>query len=91
MEKLLFRIIWAGFILLTLTIASGVIYSEELFGKAAKFNHKTVFGVLSWIIFAPCSPAGTSTAGAGASRCAGRSPAFSCSCSPISAASSCSK
>ena len=52
MEKLLFQIIWAGFILLTLTLASGVIYSEELFGKAAKFNHKTVFGVLSWIIFA---------------------------------------
>jgi ABC-type uncharacterized transport system permease subunit len=52
MEKLLFQIIWAGFILLTLTIASGVFYSEELFGKAAKFNHKTVFGVVSWIIFA---------------------------------------
>jgi ABC-type uncharacterized transport system permease subunit len=52
MEKLLFQIIWAGFILLTLTIASGVLYSEELFGKAARFNHKTVFGVVSWIIFA---------------------------------------
>jgi ABC-type uncharacterized transport system permease subunit len=52
METLLFRIIWAGFILLTLTIASGVAFSEELFGKAAKLNHKTVFGVLSWIIFA---------------------------------------
>jgi len=52
METLLFRIIWAGFILLTLTILSGVVYSEELFGKAAKFNHKTVFGVLSWLIFA---------------------------------------
>jgi ABC-type uncharacterized transport system permease subunit len=52
METLLFRIIWAGFILLTLTIASGVLYSEELFGRAAKFNHKTVFGVLSWIVFA---------------------------------------
>lgn len=52
METLLFRIIWAGFILLTLTLASGVIYSEELFGRAAKFNHKTVFGILSWIIFA---------------------------------------
>lgn len=52
METLLFRIIWAGFILLTLTLATGVIYSEELFGKAARFNHKTVFGVLSWIIFA---------------------------------------
>jgi len=23
-----------------------------LFGRAAKFNHKTVFGVLSWIVFA---------------------------------------
>jgi ABC-type uncharacterized transport system permease subunit len=52
METLLFRIIWAGFILLTLTLASGVVYSEELFGKAAKFNHKTVFGVISWLIFA---------------------------------------
>jgi ABC-type uncharacterized transport system permease subunit len=52
MEALLFRIIWAGFILLTLTLASGVIFSEELFGKAAPFNHKTVFGVVSWVIFA---------------------------------------
>ena len=51
MEALLFRIIWAGFILLTLTLASGVIFSEELFGKAAPFNHKTVFGVVSWAIF----------------------------------------
>lgn len=52
METLLFRIIGAGFILLTLTIASGVAFSEELFGKAATLNHKTVFGLLSWIIFA---------------------------------------
>ena len=52
MEALLFRIIWAGFILLTLTLASGVIFSEELFGKAAPLTHKTVFGVLSWLIFA---------------------------------------
>ena len=52
METLLFRIIWAGFLLLTLTLATGVVYSEELFGKAARFNHKTVFGVLSWLIFA---------------------------------------
>ncbi len=52
MENLLFRIIWAGFILLTLTLATGVVFTEELFGRAAKFNHKTVFGVLSWIVFA---------------------------------------
>jgi len=52
MERLLFRIIWAGFILLTATLVTGIVFSEELFGKAARFNHKTVFGVLSWIIFA---------------------------------------
>ena len=51
MEALLFRIIWAGFILLTLTLGSGILFSEELFGKAAPFNHKTVFGVASWLIF----------------------------------------
>ena len=51
MEAMLFRIIWAGFILLSLTLVSGSIFSEELFGKAARFNHKTVFGVLSWGIF----------------------------------------
>jgi ABC-type uncharacterized transport system permease subunit len=51
MEALLFRIIWAGFVLLTLTLASGVVFSEELFGKPATFNHKIVFGVVSWLIF----------------------------------------
>ncbi|HTD91708.1 MAG TPA: cytochrome c biogenesis protein CcsA [Burkholderiales bacterium] len=51
MEALLFRIIAAGFVLLTLTIGSGVLFSEELFGKPARLSHKTVFGVLSWLIF----------------------------------------
>ena len=41
-----------GFLLLTLTLASGVIYSETLFGLAMKFNHKTLFAVISWLIFA---------------------------------------
>ena len=52
METLLFRIIGAGFLLLTLTLASGIVFSEELFGKAMRFNHKAVFGILSWLIFA---------------------------------------
>jgi len=51
MERLLFQIIFAGFILLTLTLGSGVLFSEELFGKPMQFTHKTVFGILSWIIF----------------------------------------
>ncbi len=52
METLLFRIIWAGFVMLTLTLVSGVFFSEEVFGKAARLNHKTIFGFVSWIVFA---------------------------------------
>jgi ABC-type uncharacterized transport system permease subunit len=52
LEALLFRIINMAFILLTLALASGFLYSEEIFGKAFTFDHKTVFGILSWLIFA---------------------------------------
>jgi len=52
MERLLFRVILAGFAFLTLTVATGVVFSETLFGKAMKFDHKTVFAVASWFIFA---------------------------------------
>lgn len=52
MESLLFRLIHIAFVLLTLTLVSGVLFSESLFGKALTFNHKTVFAFLSWIIFA---------------------------------------
>jgi ABC-type uncharacterized transport system permease subunit len=38
-------------VLLTLTLATGVLFSEEIFGKALRFNHKTVFAILSWLIF----------------------------------------
>ena len=52
LETLLFRILTLGFVLLSLTLLSGFVFSEELFGKAARVNHKTVFGVISWVIFA---------------------------------------
>ena len=51
MEALLFRILLAAFILLTLTLVSGVFFSEQLFGRPFKANHKTIFGVISWLIF----------------------------------------
>ena len=51
METLLFRIIATGFVLLTLTLGSGIVFSEQLFGKPLTFTHKTVFGILSWLIF----------------------------------------
>jgi ABC-type uncharacterized transport system permease subunit len=52
MEALLFRIITVGFILLTLSILSGVMFSEELFHKPLQFNHKSLFALLSWGIYA---------------------------------------
>lgn len=52
MEALLFRLIHVAFVLLTLTLISGVGFSETLFGKAFSLNHKTVFAVISWFIFA---------------------------------------
>ena len=51
MEALLFRILMAAFFLLTLTLVSGVFFSEQLFGKPFTFSHKTVFGIVSWLIF----------------------------------------
>ena len=52
MERLLFRLIHIAFVLLTLTLISGIFFSEALFGKALTFNHKTVFAIVSWLIFA---------------------------------------
>jgi ABC-type uncharacterized transport system permease subunit len=51
MERLLFRLIAFGFTLLTLTVLSGIVFSEELFGKAFQWNHKNIFTLLSWLLF----------------------------------------
>ena len=51
-ERLLFRIIALGFVLLTLTLGSGMLFSEELVGQPLKLNQKVVFGILSWCIYA---------------------------------------
>jgi ABC-type uncharacterized transport system permease subunit len=51
MEALLFRILFSAFVLLSLTLVTGVFFSEELFHKPFSFNHKTVFGMISWLIF----------------------------------------
>lgn len=51
MEKLLFRLIGFGFVLLSLTVLSGVVFSEVLFDRAFKWDHKTIFTMLSWVLF----------------------------------------
>jgi len=52
MESLLFKIIGLGFALLTVTLISGMWFSEEIFHKALDFNHKTIFSIASWFIYA---------------------------------------
>jgi ABC-type uncharacterized transport system permease subunit len=52
LESLLFRMIGVAFVFLTLTLVTGVAFSETLFGRALRFEHKTVFAVVSWLIFA---------------------------------------
>jgi ABC-type uncharacterized transport system permease subunit len=51
MEHLLFRMIAVGFVLLTLTLVSGVFFSEELFGKPLRFTHHIVLSIIAWAVF----------------------------------------
>lgn len=51
METLLFRLMAVAFVLLTLTLVTGITFSEALFGKAFRLDHKTVFAFTSWLIF----------------------------------------
>lgn len=49
LETLLFRTITAGFVLLSATLLTGVVFVEDLF--AQHLIHKTVLSVLSWLAF----------------------------------------
>jgi ABC-type uncharacterized transport system permease subunit len=51
MENLLFKVIGFGFILLTLTLISGMLFSEQIFGRPLQFNHKVIFSIASWLIY----------------------------------------
>jgi ABC-type uncharacterized transport system permease subunit len=52
MESLLFRVIAVGFVLLTITVASGMLFSDKIFGHPLQFSHKVLFGMASWAVFA---------------------------------------
>ena len=52
LERYLFRLIGIGFVLLTVALASGFLFSETLFGKPVTFTHKNVFSVAGWAAFA---------------------------------------
>lgn len=52
LERLTFRFVTAGFVLLSATLLAGVFFSEGLYGRPFRWDHKTVFSVLSWFAFA---------------------------------------
>ena len=51
MEKILFRIYWVGFIFLTITLITGIFFSEEVLGISLEISHKIIFSILSWLVY----------------------------------------
>lgn len=51
LERVLFQVIRVAFVLLLLTTASGVFFSEEIFGRPLPLNHKTVFSLVATVFF----------------------------------------
>lgn len=49
MENLLFQILAVGFVLLSLSLFSGILFLEDLF--AQHLAHKTVFSIIAWLVF----------------------------------------
>lgn len=49
MESLLFEMLWAGQILLSASIISGIIFLDDIFAQHAV--HKTVFTIIAWLIY----------------------------------------
>lgn len=52
LERLTFRFVTAGFVLLTATLLAGWLFGESLYGRAWHWDHKTVLSLLAWFAFA---------------------------------------
>jgi ABC-type uncharacterized transport system permease subunit len=51
MEKVLFQIYWIGFVSLTITLITGIFFSEEFLGIPLEISHKIIFSILSWLVY----------------------------------------
>lgn len=54
LERLTYRFVGAGFVLLTATLLAGFLFGDTLYGHghAWRWNHKTIFSTLAWLTFA---------------------------------------
>ena len=50
LEALLFHLIRFGFIVLTVALATGLVYVDDLFGQ--HLAHKTILSIFAWLVFA---------------------------------------
>ena len=51
LERILFRVLWAGFVLLSVLVVSGMFFGELVWGHALVFSHKVLLTVLAWFLF----------------------------------------
>lgn len=52
METLMFQMLAIGFALLTLTLVSGLFFSDQLFGRPLVWSHHIVLAFVAWVVFA---------------------------------------
>ncbi len=50
MEALLFELVWAGLLLLSGVIITGILFMEDFLGQ--HLSHKTAFSLMAWVVFA---------------------------------------
>lgn len=51
LEKLMFQSMIFGFLLLSASMISGTVFADIVFGRPMMLTHKTVFGILAWLIY----------------------------------------
>ncbi len=54
LERITFRFVTAGFVLLSATLVVVILFGEQLYGSRTvwRWDHKTVFSLMSWLTFA---------------------------------------
>lgn len=52
LERIMFRCVHVGFALLSATLLAGMLFGETLYGHAWRWDHKSVFSILAWAVFA---------------------------------------
>ncbi|WP_235930169.1 cytochrome C assembly family protein [Craterilacuibacter sinensis] len=51
LEAMMFQVIAVGFALLTVSLLTGILFSEQMFATPFTLNHKIVFACAAWLVF----------------------------------------